>query len=265
MLLVRMKGRRWKILLVLVVLVVELSSFLQDDSDDNPNSPLKASKGEDPQVTYNRDREQLERSLVSLRRAVDVDAKAHKRDSTKLLKENVVLTTQLNEMRKDFAILSLKRRAIEESKALENGRTFNDVFDILAVKDPREKYLSPSPSPVRKGNRSGNNSLQNSPIPNQAGGIFATEGVEEMKDSPMRSPIRRSNAEAVSPRTVALQKDGGKRLFDSPTHRADMAEAWREIQIQNDQMQQLESQLMGLCTLCKVDQVEIFRKVNEAL
>ena len=238
--------------------------YLQDDNDDNPNSPLKASKGEDPQVTYNRDREQLERSLVSLRRAVDVDAKAHKRDTTKLLKENVVLTTQLNEMRKDFAILSLKQRAIEESKALENGRTFNDVFDILAVKDPREKYLSPSPSPVGKGIRSGNNSLQNSPIPNQAGGIFATEGVEEMKDSPMRSPVR-SNTGAVSPRTVALQKDGGKRLFDSPTHRADMAEAWREIQIQTDQMQHLESQLMGLCTLCNVDQTEIFRKVTEAL
>ena len=238
--------------------------YLQDDGDDNPSSPMKASKGEDPQVTYNRDREQLERSLVSLKRAVDVDAKAYKRDKTKLLKENVVLTAQLNEMRKDFTTLSLKQKAIDESKALQNGKTFNDVFDILAVRDPREKYLSPSPSPKRRGNRSGANSAHNSPVPNQAGGIFATEGVEEMKDSPMRSPVR-SIGGAASPRTVALQKDGGKRLFDSPTHRGDMAEAWREIQIQNDQMQQLESQLTGLCSLCQVDQSTVFQQINDAV
>lgn len=134
----------------------------------------------------------------------------------------------------------------------------------MAVKDPREKFLSPSPSPNKKGDRSGNNSLQNSPVPDQAGGIFATEGVEEMRNSPMRSPVR-STSGIVSPRTVALQKEGGKRLFDSPTERGDMAEAWREIQIQNDQMQQLESQLMGLCTLCQVDQSEVFWKINNAV
>ena len=79
----------------------------------------------------------------------------------------------------------------------------------MAVKDPREKFLSPSPSPNKKGDRGkGNNSLQNSPVPDQAGGIFATEGVEEMRNSPMRSPVR-STSGIVSPRTVALQRKEG--------------------------------------------------------
>ena len=229
--------------------------YLQDDVEVSMATPEKGRKMEDPQLLYNRDREQLERSLESLRRASMGDAKAHKRDMSKLSRENVVLTGQLNELRKDFNTFSLKKRAIEESKALSDGKSFDDIFEVLCVSDPRGKVMSPSQSPKR-------GSEIHSPNPHEAGGIFAAEGVEEMKNSsPMRSPIR--SFDTSSPRTTALKVESGLRLFASPKDKNDISEAWREIQIQNDQMQQLENQLQGLCNLCRIDAQEIFQKLNE--
>merc|ERR1711991_845691 len=86
-------------------------TYIQNAVDDTDNKTSK--KLEDPQQIYNRDREQLERSLDALRRATKGDAIAHKRDVNKMVRENVVLTGQLNEMRKEYFGLSLKEKAID--------------------------------------------------------------------------------------------------------------------------------------------------------
>jgi DNA repair exonuclease SbcCD ATPase subunit len=232
--------------------------YVQDDAGSLDSGKV-SKKVEDPQLIYNRDREQLERSLDALRRAVKGDATSHNRNVTKMLRENVVLTTELNTLRKDYMALTLKKKAIDESGAL-NGKPFNDIFDILGTKDPGEKY--------RKQQAAAAGSITGDPNPN-AGGIFATEGVEEMR-APSRGP-----AGSRSPRTVALRAtDANGRTRDtSPTSQqqtgvrrgGDQWDAWREIQMQNDQMMQLEEQLRNVCLKMSIDPVQVFKKLEETV
>ena len=224
-------------------IILLFRTYVQDDaSNDDSGKPSK--KLEDPQLIYNRDREQLERSLEALRRAAKGDARAHKRDVTKMLRENVILTNELNDLRKNYVLLSLKKKAVDESGALQ-GKPFNDIFDILGVKDPADKYKKMFPTDSN---------------PN-AGGIFATEGVKEMI-----SPSRGKN----SPRTSALRATdaGGKSYDTSPTSgrkNNDQWEAWREIQMQNDQLQHLEGQLRQICSVIYIDPGEILIKIDESI
>merc|ERR1712065_24599 len=108
--------------------------------------------------------------------------------------------------RKDFIGLSLKQKAIDESGILDgNTKNFGDLFQILGVKDPGEK--------LRKGKENSN------PHPN-AGGIFATEGGEEMKEN-QQPPLRSRTAGPRSPRTVALRRSDskGRAITTSPGKR----------------------------------------------
>jgi hypothetical protein len=262
--------------------------YVQSDTDESSSDNKPAKKLEDPQQLYNRDREQLERSLDALRRAAKGDAMAHKRDVTKLMRENVVLTSQLNDMRKDFVGMSLKQKAIDESGILRgNSKNFGDLFNILGVKDPAEK--------MRK-----ENSIPKSDV----SGIFATEGVEEMKENNAPpAPLRSRTAGPRSPRTVALRRSDaqGRAITTSPGKRrnrpplasqplqeninnvnmmpvtsmqqppyektggGDQWEAWREIQMQNDQMQALEDQLRNVCRPLDVDSNQILQRLDVAL
>lgn len=152
--------------------------------------------------------------------------------------------------------LSLKQRAIEESGAL-TGQPFNDIFEVLGVSDPTSTIRSPMRTPKK-----------DNPHPN-AGGIFATEGVEEMKYSSMRSPIRNS------PRTVALRLTdavGNSNVYTTPNRarrekelKDDHWEAWKEIQIQNDQMQQLEEQLQRACLLTNLNHQQVLATLDQGL
>lgn len=258
-------------------------TYVHNDVDDADNKTSR--KLEDPQQIYNRDREQLERSLDALRRAAKGDAIAHKRDVNKMVRENVVLTGQLNEMRKEYFGLSLKEKAIDESGILRgNTKHFGDLFQILGVKDPAEKL------------RTGRENSYPNPNP---GGIFATEGVEEMKEN-FAPPLRSKTAGPRSPRTVALRKSDsrGRTITTSPGKRrnrpplaaqplgehinnfktkptfqqppydktggGDQWEAWREIQMQNDQMQALEDQLRSACRPLNIDPNQIFQRIDAA-
>ena len=210
---------------------------------------------------------------------------AHKRDVNKMVRESVVLTGQLNDMRKEFVGLSLKQKAIDESGILNgNVKNFGDLFQVLGVKDPMEK--------MRQGKENSN------PHPN-AGGIFATEGVEEMKEN-FAPPLRSSTAGPRSPRTVALRRSDsrGRSITTSPGKRrnrpplaaqplgqqmkdhnimsaihqppydklgGDQWEAWREIQMQNDQMQALEDQLRNACGMLNVNAGELFQMIDASL
>ena len=251
---------------------------------DSTSSSKPGKKLEDPQLIYNRDREQLERSLDALRRATKGDAVMHERDVTKMSRENVIMTNELNDLRKNCMSLSLKKKAIEECGALHGGKNFGDIFHILGCKDPREKLKKEREK--EKENRS-----------SQAGGIFATEGVVEMigdeenrteigpsskpPAGPGRPPLRSRSANPRSPRTVALKQ--GRNISTSPNKRrrplsnyngpngniipansdqGDQWAAWREIQMQNDQLQSLEEKLHEVCGIAQIDPVEILQKLE---
>jgi len=264
--------------------VMMYHKYVQNHSESTESSDRKL---EDPQMVYNRDREQLERSLDALRRAAKGDAVMHKKDVTKLSREKVIMTNELNDLRKNFMSLSLKKKAIDECEALQGGKNFGDIFDILGVKDPREKLRK------EKDKENAN------PNPINAGGIFATEGVEEMR-LPLsligeertevvsarahngRPPLRSKSAAPRSPRTVALKQGrnistspskrrrpisniGKGRIMPTSSEQGDQWAAWREIQMQHDQLQELEGRLREVCELAHMDPIEVFERLETHL
>merc|ERR1712100_250440 len=56
---------------------------------------------DDLQQEYSRQREYLERSVVGLKRKMLKDAKMQKSDYMRLMRENVVLTKEINQLRRD--------------------------------------------------------------------------------------------------------------------------------------------------------------------
>ena len=99
--------------------------YVQEDSGKSSGSDAKggggkskkgglSANGEDPQVTYNRDREMLERSLEGLKRALKTDVISNKREVTKMMRERAMLTKELNVLRRDAGELRLQGKAIEQ-------------------------------------------------------------------------------------------------------------------------------------------------------
>jgi hypothetical protein len=99
--------------------------------EDTPSGTTRISDADDPRVLYNRDREQMERNLESVRRALKTDSTAHKRDFEKMMRENVVLTRELNELRKEHHEMLLQKEAVDAATA--KGFANADIFGLMEL------------------------------------------------------------------------------------------------------------------------------------
>lgn len=79
--------RQLKIYMVKIYRIYLQDDLLSANAQDKKGSADNKTKITDPQETYNRDREQMERSLDALRRAVKTDARARKRDFAKVSRQ----------------------------------------------------------------------------------------------------------------------------------------------------------------------------------
>ncbi|GMH89255.1 hypothetical protein TL16_g11401 [Triparma laevis f. inornata] len=69
--------------------------------------------GHEVQNEYNRQREHLERSVESLKRKIGKDVDLHNTDHARLIRENVALTKEINELRRESKDLSLQGANME--------------------------------------------------------------------------------------------------------------------------------------------------------
>eukprot|EP00753_Platysulcus_tardus_P007913 PLAT15528.6.p1 GENE.PLAT15528.6~~PLAT15528.6.p1 ORF type:complete len:1283 (+),score=804.90 PLAT15528.6:80-3928(+) len=72
------------------------------EEDDSAGAGI--SKG-DPQREYNRQREYLEKSVESLKRKLAKDMQLHRNDRMRLMRENVALTKEINELRRELYVM----------------------------------------------------------------------------------------------------------------------------------------------------------------
>ena len=161
---------------------------------------------DDPRVLYNRDREQMERNLESVRRALKTDATAHRRDFEKMMRESVVLTRELNELRQEHHDMLLQKAAVDS--ATSKGLARADIGALMEVL-----------------------------------GIGATAPRKESKD---------------------MKKDESSVARAAISTGADL-ELWREVEMQNTQMQRLEADLKVLCESTGANVDEILAKLDEEL
>ena len=117
--------------------VVQLyRTYVQEEKSGEANP-----EAEDPQVIYNRDREQMERSLDALRRALKTDSVASKREVGKMMRESVLLTNELNILRKDARGLQMQRKAIDQAGGVGAKTNIPALMDQLGLvyKKPKPK------------------------------------------------------------------------------------------------------------------------------
>ena len=184
--------------------------FRQYAQADAAQDAKGTSLGEDdPRVLYNRDREQMERNLESVRRALKTDATAHRRDFEKMMRENVVLTRELNELRQEHHEMLLQKAAVDSATA--KGLAKADIGALMGVL-----------------------------------GIGAPTAAR--RESKVQPPKIEST---ITSRTSVLP--------------AADAGLWREVAMQNTQMQRLEADLKVVCESTGAVFEELLLKIDREL
>ncbi len=178
---------------------------------------------EDPQLQYNRDREQMERSMDALRRSLYTDSILQKRDLAKMMRESVVLTRELNELRKDEQVLQMKLEAIERVQKAGNKSNISALMAQYGLNIGKESEKK-NPTP---------------PVGAQASG--------------RGSAVKRS---------TALRSSSAGHETGTAGSRNDLREAWRELEMQGTQILQLEDQLRALCSVLNISADDEFRAVD---
>ena len=190
----------------------------------------------DPQEVYNRDREQLERSLEALRRALKTDAIAHKRDLGKMMREGVLLTGELNTLRKDSRQLTLQKKAIDGAGPIGPRTNLVELMSALGLETKKKKKIAPTAGPA------------GGPLPTPPG--IKTKGA--------RSAALRN--------TTPFSGGGGAAaLVQVEPYKGDMWTAWREIQLQTQTMQELEEKLQTACYALSIDPLQVLVSIDNKL
>lgn len=164
----------------------------------------------DVQKEYNRQREYLEKSVESLKRKLAKDMEMHKNDNLRLMRENVSLTKEINELRREVNTISLVSREDEQKDAAGFGSSlFGSSFG--------EGGGVNAPSSTRRSSNS----------KNQRGG-------RQFVERPPNPPAAKGGKAVIQP-AVNPAKDGSSD-----------ENAWREVEIQRNQIEQMSAQIARL-------------------
>lgn len=168
----------------------------------------------DVQKEYNRQREYLEKSVESLKRKLAKDMEMHKNDNLRLMRENVSLTKEINELRREVNTISLvsKEEDQQDSGAFGNGLFSSSFGDANGFNESGVKSPSTSRSSAGKNARGGR------------------QYVERRPPNPPSAKGGKAIQASVNP-----AKDG-----------ASDENAWREVEIQRNQIDQMSAQIAKL-------------------
>ena len=187
-----------------------------------------------PQKQYNRDREQMERSIDALRKSLRTDAQMHKRDLSKMMRENVMLTKEMNDLRKESKTMKLQEDALV--RALESGKSSNiqELIDMLgfAVKAPATAGAPPTEN----------------------------NGSSKGRRRSVRSTAIRHSTSAGGGSGKDKHQGSSSNFVNS---KLDLNEAWRELDIQNESMYRLEEQLRSLCDSMSINSDLVMEHIDK--
>mmetsp|Transcript_5890 Transcript_5890/g.6121 ORF Transcript_5890/g.6121 Transcript_5890/m.6121 type:complete len:1300 (+) Transcript_5890:152-4051(+) len=211
---------------------------------------------EGPQKQYNRDREQMERSLDALRKSLHTDTKLHKRDLSKMMRENVLLTKEMNDLRKEAHSLQLQKQALQESLESGNKANINEVMEMLgfqvkpqsAGNTLREQFPPPPPSGTSSALPPGTNNKSRRSVRSTALRHISS-GAEEIDDSTI---LRSSSAGTNFKKPLTSSKN-------------DLREAWREYEMQTITLGKLEEQLRSICATLSLSADDILEDIDNII
>lgn len=194
---------------------------------------------EGPQRQYNRDREQMERSLDALRKSLHTDSKLHKRDLSKMMRENVLLTKEMNDLRKEAHTLQLQKQALQASIDSGNKNNINEVMEMLGF-------------PI-KASATASANVENHfpPPPSSSGGGLGSAGLNRTRRAIRTTALRHvsSGGEMEDSAAAVMRSSSAGTNYKKPlaSSRSDLREAWREFEMQTIALEKLEEQLRSVC------------------
>jgi hypothetical protein len=206
--------------------------YVQEDVAGSSAGGGSGGDASDPQEVYNRDREQLERSLEALRRALKGDALAHRRDMGKMMREGVLLTGELNTLRKDARQLILQRKAIDDAGGIGPKTNLNELMGVLGLETKKKKK------------------------PTDASGGAAL---------PTPPGLKGTGARSAALRNTAVTPSGAAMLLAGEPKKGDQWTAWREVQLQTQLMAELEERLQSVCYSLSVDPISVLVSIDTKL
>lgn len=196
-------------------------------------------EAEGPQRQYNRDREQMERSLDALRKSLRTDSQLHKRDLSKMMRENVMLTNELNDLRKDHKAMLTQESALKDALASNGRANMAEIMDMLGM------------APKASAKHSSKNDIA---PPSSGDPVKHRRSIRTIA-------IRHSNSAGASTRRSPADGLDYSRQFSAP--KSDLREAWRELEMQMDTLRKLESQLRSLCGELHANADEILEGIHQ--
>ena len=237
--------------------------YVQEDVSPTMLAGGKSGGGmEDPQIAYNRDREQMERSLDSLRRSMKTETIAHKRDAGKMMRESVMLTKELNSLRKAARAMQLQQKAIEQTGELGPQTDLTELMGLLGVhvKKPTTPGISGPTTAATEGGGlppfPPNGGAAESRVKSRGGVVGRTAALKTtLADGKMLQSA--GGTRSGGP--------GGNGPLTGTVSKQDQWEAWREIQMQYDQMKVLEDQLMAVCYSLNIDPIPVIVGIDTTL
>lgn len=167
---------------------------------------------------YNRQRDLLERNMESLRRTVATDARIKENDLARLARENVLLTTELNDLRREHQHLA------SLNQAQEQGLVDADALAEMFGWQSKPRGNTPMPTPPAHSRSARGSS---------------------------RVPQVLRSSSANSARSSARRKDSRPPSEDDGVLR-------RQIAMQMQQIQVLEETIKGLCRTAGISIEEVF-------
>jgi chromosome segregation ATPase len=94
-------------------------------------SSQKKSKVTDIQVERNRERDALERNITAIARRINRGDEEHARQHHRMMEENVMLMTQISELRRQNENLLKRQRVLEESsKSAYSAEELNKILEM---------------------------------------------------------------------------------------------------------------------------------------
>lgn len=176
-----------------------------------------------------------------------------------MVRDNVVLTRELNDLRKEGSTLQLQKRLIEHAQSAGKLGSTDDIADLLfklgiKIRRPRSSKQSSLGQPLLSREESTSN-------------YSSTASLSKIFGNPANATSfgmankKRSSALRTTSTDGRVQTN---RMISSVNH-ADNYEAWCVINNQQLQIKELENEVKELCEELKKDSLDIFSEIDEAI
>ncbi|CAM9162267.1 unnamed protein product [Pylaiella littoralis] len=226
-------------------------------NNDNPVASIKRGEDGDVQREYNRQRKHLERNVEALKSSIDKDMRMFHQDRSRLNRENVVLTREINDLRRKAKALSLQRNGVEKVMSGDPNAEMNHPLRQLLGEtsasrnknDNDDANTTWKPKPGGQGSNASDKDLSRggraqwlTKRSNKGGGsTIALTGPGGHPTPP--SGMHERNSQSMEGVGVGGQKQSTAGRDGNEEYQQQM---WKEIDIQEQQIRQLENHVAQL-------------------